>query len=472
MVTRFEASGGAPLSIAIDGRWGSGKTFFVERWMAQLRANRLCVIEFDAWQHDQAGDPALAFMSEISRQVKDQTTRVIDTAATAREIESALSDTMASMKRAIKPVGKALLSATVKKLVGMSVDEIAEAATGGEAENEYSEKIVSSAFDQAVAKYLDQIMADHELRHASVKKFRENLERLASSLAKASEGPVFVVIDELDRCRPSFAIQLLEGVKHLFSVRNVCFVFSTNLSQLAASIQAVYGPHFNGRDYLGRFFDQELRLPLPSGDQFARLLFQQSNSASKSRRLYGSFYFPAYHKESRGVEVWAGICQALGVTLRQQQQAYTTFLFSCDFYPSNAPIPALWLAFLSLLHRSYPLVFETLLHAQGPEWDYRKFADTLKQTAWTEQSLQHSSARLNDQSGKLSLSELLFWYFSTSKVAVPAVYDHIRTARTEIRSDLQDVIVSGRDAQCTLHLPFDVVSTAGLFSQENNDHDQ
>lgn len=474
LLARFEARDGAPLSIAIDGRWGSGKTFFVERWTAQLRAGRRCVIEFDAWQHDQAGDPALAFMAEVSRQVKEQTALVIDSEATAKVIDSALSDALSSMKRAIKPLSKALLGAAVKKFIGMSVNEMAEAATSDDAESEKSDNTSNRALDQAIEKYLDQIMADYELRHASVAKFKENLEGLASSLAKASNGPVFVVIDELDRCRPSFAVQLLEGVKHLFSVPNVCFAFSTNLTQLAASVQAVYGPHFNGRDYLGRFFDQELRLPLPSGDQFAKLLFQQSDSPSVSRRYYGNFISPRFYEESRGVGIWAVICQALGVTLRQQQQAFATFVISCESYPSTLVIPAVWLAFLSLLHRSYPSVFETLHHAKGLGWEYSKFAEALKGTTWEEQPLHREGYRPTDTNAQISLSELLYRYFAVSKLVQPEDMQHCSSSRDVAVGDFDRYLTgaSKLGAPSNLHLPFYIVSTAGLFSQGANDSDR
>lgn len=477
VLTRFKASDGAPLSIAIDARWGSGKTFFVNRWTAQLRAHKCCVIEFDAWQHDQATDPSLAFMAEIRRQVQEQMALVIDTAATAQAIDRALSETVASVKRAAKPVGKALVNAAIKKFVGMSISEMAEVASGEDAaaaDDNDTDSTVNRVLDQAIDKYLDQLMAEHELRHASVSKFRQSLEGLAGSLVKASAGPVFVVIDELDRCRPNFAVQLLEVVKHLFSVRNVCFVFSTNLSQLAASVQAVYGPNFDGRDYLGRFFDQELRLPLPSADQFAKLLFRQANAPSTQRRMYGSFIFPQYYRESRGIGIWTGICRALGVTLRQQQQAFATFNIACESYPPNTPIPTLWLMFLSLLQRCSPSAFSTLHTAKDIAGDSGKFIEVLRTASWQEQVLRRESPRADDPASTLALSDLLHQYLIVSKKAPPEALRYVSMAADTAIQDLADFL-SGRSSvdgeHSALHLPFDLVSTAGLFSQWSADSD-
>ena len=62
--------------------------------------------------------------------------------------------------------------------------------------------------------------------------------------------PLFVFVDELDRCRPDYAIELLEGIKHLFGVPGVYFVVATNTVQLGESVKAVYGSGFDGVRYL------------------------------------------------------------------------------------------------------------------------------------------------------------------------------------------------------------------------------
>ena len=53
-----------------------------------------------------------------------------------------------------------------------------------------------------------------------------------------------IVIDELDRCRPSYAVEILEMAKHLFSVDRVVFVLSINRDQLAHSVKVLYGSDF------------------------------------------------------------------------------------------------------------------------------------------------------------------------------------------------------------------------------------
>ena len=82
------------------------------------------------------------------------------------------------------------------------------------------------------------------------------------------------MVDELDRCRPSFAVELLEVAKHLFTVDGVVFVIAVNRAELTHSIQALYGKGFDARGYLGRFFDVDFRLPDPDRSRFIKEMIE------------------------------------------------------------------------------------------------------------------------------------------------------------------------------------------------------
>lgn len=70
-----------------------------------------------------------------------------------------------------------------------------------------------------------------------------------------------IFIDELDRCKPTYAIQFLERIKHYFDRPNITFVFSTNIKELKNTVQNYYGNNFDGDRYLDKFFDLRLKLP-------------------------------------------------------------------------------------------------------------------------------------------------------------------------------------------------------------------
>ena len=109
----------------------------------------------------------------------------------------------------------------------------------------------------------------YEEARAAVKEFKEALQDVTQG-SSGSRGyrPVVVIIDELDRCRPSYAVELLEAAKHLFSVDGILFVLGVNRSQLAHSVTALYGGGFDANGYLRRFVDLEFRLPEPGRAQF------------------------------------------------------------------------------------------------------------------------------------------------------------------------------------------------------------
>lgn len=75
--------------------------------------------------------------------------------------------------------------------------------------------------------------------------------------------PFLIFIDELDRCRPTYAIAMLERIKHLFNIPGIAVVLATDTSQLAHSIKSVYGQDFDSQKYLQRFLSRTYPLPSP-----------------------------------------------------------------------------------------------------------------------------------------------------------------------------------------------------------------
>jgi hypothetical protein len=106
---------------------------------------------------------------------------------------------------------------------------------------------------------------------------------------KGLRPPIVIVIDELDRCRPSYAIKLLEEIKHLFDVPGVVFVFGMHGDQLARSIGAEYGSSFDGRAYLRRFIGRRYRLREPKLQPLVAQLLKKTGLAN-NQQLNQYFY--------------------------------------------------------------------------------------------------------------------------------------------------------------------------------------
>lgn len=90
---------------------------------------------------------------------------------------------------------------------------------------------------------------------------RAKTEELVSALLPEVANRAVLFIDELDRCRPEFAMQLLEQTKSLFLQDNIMVVYSTDRTQLAYSLQGVYGQNYDCQRYLQRFCDHRFDLP-------------------------------------------------------------------------------------------------------------------------------------------------------------------------------------------------------------------
>ncbi|MFT7640583.1 MAG: putative KAP-like P-loop ATPase, partial [Pirellulaceae bacterium] len=126
--------------------------------------------------------------------------------------------------------------------------------------------------------------------------FEAESERLqfADLLRDASETagngkPVIVLIDELDRCRPNYSVDLLERLKHYFAVEGIVFVLAVDKTQLCHAINGVYGEKFDSSTYLPRFFDEIFRLAKPDGAKYTKYCLTALDNSVAGGLLAGWF---------------------------------------------------------------------------------------------------------------------------------------------------------------------------------------
>lgn len=261
-----------PFCISIDAKWGEGKTFFLQTWMAALQQEaRNPVFLFDAWTSDFDTDPIVAFMAAFKHALDAEIKKL----PVAFEAEKALADGVRKLGKAVMPTLKALGRAVVEKHAPGFIGAVADIATESESSNDGETRLdeqLDSAKDTVSEALFKSLLAESTKRKALIADFRKEIERTLRYLAdnSAVELPMFVFIDELDRCRPTFAVELLEGLKHVFNIPGLCFVVATNIEQLAHSVKAVYGEGFDGTAYLQRFFDVGYLLPPQSPLDFLR----------------------------------------------------------------------------------------------------------------------------------------------------------------------------------------------------------
>lgn len=230
-------------SIALDARWGAGKTFFIKQTKMALDAfnefipshdeddngliRNYCdrihrqnpmeyipqvAVYYDAWANDNDEDPILSLVLSVLENINsyfsfNQGTDVFTKAAAVLEF-----------------------------FTGKSFIDLVE---GFKSNNPLDEIQKSKGIEELVKEFLDSLL-------------EERGDRLV------------IFIDELDRCKPDYAVRLLERIKHYFSNDRITFVFAINSLELQHTIKKYYGENFDASRYLDRFFD--LRMSLPAAD--------------------------------------------------------------------------------------------------------------------------------------------------------------------------------------------------------------
>lgn len=237
-LTRIVESVDQPMVIALDGDWGSGKTTFLRFWTGELRKAGFPVVFFDAFQDDYADDAFIALAGEVFSLLEQN--RKGKTRKAKKFAEKAVGAGKVLLRSGLKIGVKA---ATMGALNAGDLDDLAGAVSDESAD----------IFDENIGELITRQVANRD----AISEFKSALSALPALLSPPDDGekqkPLIFIIDELDRCRPSFALELLERVKHFFSVQDVHFVLGLNSDQLLNSVRSVYGAGIDARTYLQKF---------------------------------------------------------------------------------------------------------------------------------------------------------------------------------------------------------------------------
>lgn len=358
-----------PFCMALDARWGTGKTFFVTNWSRQLLdETKHPTFVFDAWASDYLSDPVIVFMAAFKKAIDDEIAKLPAASETQVRAQRAVAGGLTKIRKVMLPMGKAILKGAVNKASGGALKEIlntweGEERTLDEVTEEMGEAAVSGA-REGLDKYFENALKEQTGRGQLLQDFRDSIASALTLLRdqRAIDLPFFVFVDEIDRCRPNFAVELLEGLKHIFNIPGLCVVVSTNIEQLAHAMSAVYGLEFDGRGYLQRFFDAEYRLPMPTRLEYSRLLVADFPSISAATIYSGlpgnGFKTPLRANESVTALEW--IADAFDLDLRSQRRVTEIVDASVAALGKAKGIHLLWLGILAATQIRSAELFELL----------------------------------------------------------------------------------------------------------------
>ncbi|GEM_PF-2110770 len=219
-----------PLVIALDGGWGTGKSWFLKLWPGEHRkkggAARL--IYFDAFAHDFLDAPLASLTQRLETEVSGQR------------------GTAAKAMKTVTNAAKRIAIPAVRIGTAIATLAVSEAAAGA-----------ANAVMAELEPLVGSLWQSEKSRIEAMGHFRKGLADLAC------ETPLVFIVDELDRCRPDYALATLEVIKHFFDVPKVHFVLGANFTALRSSVSARYGSEINAGLYLQKFVNLTMTLPEP-----------------------------------------------------------------------------------------------------------------------------------------------------------------------------------------------------------------
>lgn len=228
--------------LAISSPWGTGKTSFLKMWDAYLKSKEFNTVFFNCWENDHVDEPFIAFVEEIKASLEKD--KLIDDDFNEKALN----------------VGRNLVEKTLN--VGLNLGRgIIESKTGLKFELFKDSALIESMRDLQAIEIEEitqkKISTYHESKKA-ISDFKDVLSNIGRKDGKRK--PIIIFVDELDRCKPEFAIQTLERIKHIFNVENVIFVLGIDKDALSGLIKTRYGNNVEMDGYLSRFIDLEFSL--------------------------------------------------------------------------------------------------------------------------------------------------------------------------------------------------------------------
>ena len=234
---------------AINGAWGCGKSFVLSMFEKQLSMiqseetfnEKYFIVHYNCWKYDYYEEPLIAIVSSILAEIDRKTKIIPDSERKSKAIG------------VLKSTSEALLSAG---------NIMVKAKTGIDFKNGF----------ETIFKGLKSGSEDYGKKHEHDKYFRLNIviDTLSESLQKiAEEYTVVIIVDELDRCLPEYAIKVLERLHHLTEEKdNIITVVAVDKEKLLKSIDHIFG-FASAEEYLKKFINFEVTLD--NGDVSERI---------------------------------------------------------------------------------------------------------------------------------------------------------------------------------------------------------
>lgn len=401
------------LTLNVKAGWGFGKTFFL-KGLAETLKKKHPVVYFDAWQTDFSEDPLVALVSELLAALSQPD----NSSALSQKLNNLKSNTQGLIKFTYS------VAAYVATFKGIDLPNI----------------------DPVLALKTEQVLDDHQKRKKAITDFKQALTELINEVTFKSEHdnespqsnnpspiapPLFIIIDELDRCRPTYAIQLLESVKHIFGVKGLYFIFGTNLDELAHSVKAVYGQSFGAEAYLKRFFDFEFLLPEPDPIGYTQMLFERYGLNSFK------YYSPIEILKpdiTSAQFLFSEMMQAFGMSLRCQDQIAGTLqvvLLGANHSVRNERVHLTYLLLLLITKHSASTLFQAICQRRSEPYIATELQSKIKHAKF-----------FNVENLEINIAELCLLYIGFASKSFKEINQTFTNRSGSDLNNLSDILIN------------------------------
>ena len=315
--------------LSLNSEFGSGKTTFFEMWANKLRSadDAFEVVYLNAGESDFQGDALLAIVSALLNILKSK--------KTSEDIEQ-IKETAGNLCKFALSIGNDI----VQTFTGIDVIKAGQYAQSKDTK------------------------ARTELGHACFQVYQERhklftkLRTLLHDITLKSKHSILVLVDELDRCRPNYAIEFLETIKHFFDINGLIFVIGVDKNQLASSAKALFGQQLFFDEYYRKFAHRDVNLPVksqPMTERFCRKLVDEylSEEAFESKKRFRCFEHDNYRTDDI-----VSLCIAFSLNARQIHELFritahvlSTTVESNSYLLWGWPIGAFFMTALSIKNR-------------------------------------------------------------------------------------------------------------------------
>ena len=326
------------LVISIDGKWGEGKTTFVKMWRGLLFEAGIPSIYIDAFANDYTDDPFISVASAITSYV---------------ESNSEEENNGSQFKEKAKKIGVQLLSWSAKvaiKAATLGVVKEADIEALKEIKND-----VATGASGVIAEFIKERLDSHTKDVEMIQSFKATLSEIPSKIKNNKSNRLVIIVDELDRCKPSFSVELLEKIKHIFLVQNVVFVLVMHKEQLEEAIKCIYGNNIDAHTYLQKFISIETSIPKRTNSDY------KSDLKAYGRRLFQLHELETWGDERNLVDCIDPLAEHFNLSLRQLEKTYTNLAIIYGTSEKNHLRLVPIIVFICILKVIKPNLFNRLL---------------------------------------------------------------------------------------------------------------